>query len=443
MELKRFINISDIFDESEIPTTFPFNLEIQLIKRKNKIMANMSYMFYEIQKLSSESNFDNFDSNNIINMSYMFYNCSSLKKRPDISKLNTENVTDMSYMFYNCSSLTDLPDISNWNTNNVINTSHMFQNCESLLSLPDLSKWNIGKDTENDDMFDGCKLLEINMIDNNFEYKTTLNFLDKIFYILINYCKTFFKRMKIMFYFSFFLIELFGSLYCTFVPIYYSLNLRKAKDYIKEPIEYFDLINNMNISYISELLKITNSSTIQYTFKNKKNFINHILNFTYINNNIKFESDQKDFNKYNVIQAIFCPLNIIAIYFILYGAIFKYINFIYFLVIHLLFNITILIVEIFGLKLSDKLTQSLANFFATIKYLFQITILKIYYDDIDKFYDSCVTITGNMVFTIASIIYIIYILKQILEEKVKFNSYNDYLINKNRKIMDNNLNKTN
>ena len=48
-----------------------------------------------------------------------------------------------------------------------------------------------------------------------------------------------------------------------------------------------------------------------------------------------------------------------------------------------------------------------------------------------------------MVFTIASIIYIIYILKQILEEKVKFNSYNDYLINKNRKIMDNNLNKTN
>ena len=74
------------------------------------------------------------------NMSYMFYDCSSLSSLSDIDNLNTNNVTDMSYMFYFCTSLSSLPDISKWNTNNVTNFSYMFYFCSSLSSLPDISK---------------------------------------------------------------------------------------------------------------------------------------------------------------------------------------------------------------------------------------------------------------------------------------------------------------
>ena len=42
-------------------------------------MTDMSFMFYEVLSLKSESNFTGYNTINITNMSYMFYNCNTLK----------------------------------------------------------------------------------------------------------------------------------------------------------------------------------------------------------------------------------------------------------------------------------------------------------------------------------------------------------------------------
>ena len=38
-------------------------------------------------------------------MSHMFEHCESLKSLPDFSKWETKNVTNMSYMFYDCNKI--------------------------------------------------------------------------------------------------------------------------------------------------------------------------------------------------------------------------------------------------------------------------------------------------------------------------------------------------
>jgi len=157
------------------------SLEIKLAGI-NKV-TDISYMFYECNKLSSIPDNSYWNTSNVVNMSYMFYGCDKLSSLPDISKWNTEkvtnmcymfsychqlsslpdisnwdtsNVTDMSYMFYDCYKLSSLPDISKWNTSNVINMNEMFYRCSKLSSLPDISKWNIDKVTNMCEMFCNC-----------------------------------------------------------------------------------------------------------------------------------------------------------------------------------------------------------------------------------------------------------------------------------------------
>ena len=158
IDLNRFINFEEIFDD--IPKNFPVQLDVKLIERKNKIMDNFSFMFYEISLLK-EVNFEKYNTINIKNMSYMFYNCSLIKELSDsISLFKTINVDDMRYMFYNCSSLIKLPDISNFNTENVVNMNYMFSNCSSLKKLPDISNWNLKNVTDISHIFDNCTSLE-------------------------------------------------------------------------------------------------------------------------------------------------------------------------------------------------------------------------------------------------------------------------------------------
>ena len=49
-----------------------------------------------------------YDTSNVTNMSYMFYNCNKLTAIP---QLDTSNVTNMSYMFQYCSNLTTIPQL--------------------------------------------------------------------------------------------------------------------------------------------------------------------------------------------------------------------------------------------------------------------------------------------------------------------------------------------
>jgi len=146
------------------------NLIINDKKRKNlkillfndKIINDMSYMFYNCEQLLLLPDISKWNTNNVTNMSYMFYLCDKLTSLPDISKWNTNKVTDISYMFYKCENLLSLPDISKWNTNNVTDLSYMFYLCDKLSSLPDISKWITNKVTNISNIFSYCdKLLSL------------------------------------------------------------------------------------------------------------------------------------------------------------------------------------------------------------------------------------------------------------------------------------------
>ena len=305
-ELCRFINLSDIYDNLII-IEYPIKLEVKLIERKNKKITNLSFMFYNILSLNSESNFNNFNSINITKMNYMFYNCYSAKNLPDISNLNTENVNDMSNMFYNCSSLTNLSDISKWNTKNVVDMSYMFYCCESLSSIPDISiwntnnlkymncmfqnckslsnlfdskKWKINKDTETNNIFEGCTLLEKNNINNNILEKNLMRITDIFVFKILKY------SLIVIIFGIFFLYYCCNILYC-FKLIYIPFNLDKTKEFINDPITYLDL-----------------NDTIE--FKEDENyFIKYGLNFTYINNGKNFESTEKNFQIFSLLHIIF------------------------------------------------------------------------------------------------------------------------------------------
>ena len=57
----------------------------------------------------------------------MFYNCDKLDKL-DLSSFDTKNVINMSYMFYNCDKLDKLDklDLSSFDTKNFVNKTQMF-----------------------------------------------------------------------------------------------------------------------------------------------------------------------------------------------------------------------------------------------------------------------------------------------------------------------------
>ena len=134
-------------DSNEIKVKFKFN----------KILTNMSYMFYGCSSLKS-INLSSFNANKVNNMNSMFQKCCSLKSL-DLSSFNTNNVNDMSYMFNGCFSLENI-DLSSFNTNNVKSMRTMFQKCCSLKSL-DLSSFNTNNVNDMSYMFNECSSLEI------------------------------------------------------------------------------------------------------------------------------------------------------------------------------------------------------------------------------------------------------------------------------------------
>ena len=119
-----------------------------------KFATNMSYMFYECNKLTS-LDVSRFDTSKVTNMSYMFagnfftsdMNLTTL----DVSRFDTSNVTNMSDMFSGCSNLTSL-DVSKFDTSNVTNMSDMFRGCSNLTSL-NVSNFSTSKVTNMWGMF--------------------------------------------------------------------------------------------------------------------------------------------------------------------------------------------------------------------------------------------------------------------------------------------------
>jgi len=145
--------------------------EIKVKFKFNKVLTNMSYMFYGCSSLKS-INFSLFKTNKVNIMKGMFKNCTSLKLL-DLSSFNTNNVYDMSYMFNNCSSLENI-DLTKFNTNKVNNMRVMFQNCISLKTL-DLSSFNTNNVNDMSYMFFKCSSLKSINLPLSFNTSNVIN----------------------------------------------------------------------------------------------------------------------------------------------------------------------------------------------------------------------------------------------------------------------------
>ena len=100
----------------------------------HNINRNMSYMFYNCQKLNSITHI-RIDCiiDGINDMRYMLYNCTSLVSL-DINYLKTiSDGVDSSYMFYNCKNLQNLILTSNYFYTNDMRS--MFFNCSNLANI--------------------------------------------------------------------------------------------------------------------------------------------------------------------------------------------------------------------------------------------------------------------------------------------------------------------
>ena len=321
LDLSDRIKLSDVLDINNI--NFPYQLEVILIERKNKPMKDLSFMFYGISSLNSESNFDDFDTTNITNMSNMFYYCSSLKKIPFISKFKTENVNNMEKMFYKCSSLVELPnDISRWSTKKVTNLNSMFEGCKSLTSLPDISNWDVSEFKYMNCMFKDCKSLtrifDIKKWENKFTKNIEQNGIIDGCPIIINndsnndllnrikkMCKKIVRCIR---------YKCFYNLYCPFMAcliilgivsigliifflirtIYYSLDVKESIKCFNNPIEYFNINNSLNNTNntIDEKEDILNSLYLK------------ILDIDYYRN-AYFENDERKNEKLNILLKPF------------------------------------------------------------------------------------------------------------------------------------------
>ena len=130
--------------------------EIKVKFKFNKILTNMSYMFFRCSSLKN-IDFSSFNTNKVKYMNSMLEKCSSLKSL-NLSSFNTNNVSDMSFMFNECSSLENI-DLSSFDTNKVNNMRAMFQYCSSLKSL-NLSSFNTNNVNAMNYMFFGYSSLK-------------------------------------------------------------------------------------------------------------------------------------------------------------------------------------------------------------------------------------------------------------------------------------------
>jgi len=165
----------------------------------------------------------------------------------------------------------------------------------------------------------------------------------------------------------------------------------KVYDYVDNPTKYY---------------KETNFNKIPDIF-NENNFINYALNFTNINEDIKFESDIIKHLIFNILIGIAVPLNIIKICCQSVTKIYKYKNniilrtnlrFIFW------FDIIILIIVYFDHIIIKRLIKSITIYYGIMERLFKIEVAKENKDDLEKFHWSLIISSINYWFIIFLII---------------------------------------
>ena len=401
----------------------------------------------------------------------MFHNCSSIKELPDISNLNFSNVINMSYIFSGCKLLKELPDISKWDTNQLINIEGMFENCESLPSLPDLSNWNKNKninykqrlfrncktleslpdlsnlfseeDLKNDYIFEGCEKLEDKFNENKENEETCL---ERLNYICNKYCP-FFNRihscLKFGLYFLSFIFVFSCGIFLSRYIYYHILNLSldASKEFFNDPKTYSFLLNYINISNIAIVKNITNSTEIKEILDNKEDFINKEMNFTYINDNIKFEISQKYLIAYSIIifSAFLLNFSILIFIIIFYNclAVISPIIVIIVITIFLLTNVFSIIIEIKDLIITNHLSNSINIFDTKLKELFGLEFSETISNEYNSLNESFISIIVHIFFSLFFILLFAIIYENIVNER-KVNK--NYIYEKNKNIFASNIN---
>ena len=302
----------------------------------------------------------------------------------------------------------------------------MFGNCKLLKNLSILSKWNLKDDFQIKTMFIGCETYE-----RQLESRENFNFCDYIHCILINCCKCCSKCCKYcckLFWYIIFLICLLSItiliLKSPFVPLYSSFNLGKLDQEISEMKQDIDLINDTNVTHISSILNITNSSLIKKMSENKEGVICYFLDYIRKKSNKSLKKNKNTFKVYSIIIAITNTINII--FFVLCVLALKYITIsimeyknklLIILSAIFILNIVSIIFEILELLIDLELYDSINKIKIELEYFFQTEFEEDYFSDIEYLSDTIVAICVDLFITIISIIIIIFLFNDLLDPR--------------------------
>ena len=116
-------------------------------------VTKMSCMFEHAEALTSLTLSDSFDTSNVTNMSYMFENMYALASLTLSDSFDTSNVTDMSRMFWDMPKLTSLTLPDSFDTSNVTSMNGMFYGMKSLTSLTLPDSFDTSNVTDMNSMF--------------------------------------------------------------------------------------------------------------------------------------------------------------------------------------------------------------------------------------------------------------------------------------------------
>ena len=157
--LENVTNISNMFKNCSYLTKMDLHF-LHIFQKLNRIDS----LFSGCEEITDIVNLTHLNTTYVTKMDRIFNSCNKLKKIDGIDKFDTNNVETFDEMFKDCSLLVSLPkDISKWKMGKAKSFKRMFKGCSKLIQLPDLSGWNkenVLKIENLKGMFDGCSALE-------------------------------------------------------------------------------------------------------------------------------------------------------------------------------------------------------------------------------------------------------------------------------------------
>ena len=197
-------------------------------------------------------------------------------------------------------------------------------------------------------------------------------------------------------------------------------------------MEYFNLLDHINTTYISERFNNIKKEEIEAINEDKEYFIKSLLNFSRYSNNRTFDSIEKKFKIINIMHLIIFFLKYIILILIIlaikfeYSSLYKIIFFILFLS-HNFFSLILESTNIYDIR---TLLDYLTYFLNSIEICFRIEIPESVYNETKKLNNS---LNADYICIIISLFFIVtsvYRYYRIRRNEAVLITYNDYLNNK-------------